>query len=143
MESSGLATPSRAVDETALAKLNVAEVIAAGMSDPEFKRETRYFTGKMKICVGDRETVVEFDDGALRDTVADVPDEQCKIVVRGTAQHWTELLQPLPRPFYQCLQTTAVKHGLELSATNETFAYLPALNRLTVLLRHAFREFSA
>ncbi len=38
-------------------------------------------------------------------------------------------------PLYQCLQTTSVKHGMHLSTTNETFAYLPALNRLVALLR--------
>jgi hypothetical protein len=45
------------------------------------------------------------------------------------------MLQGYPVPFYQCLQTAAVKHGLELSTTYETFAYLPALNRLVQLLR--------
>ena len=33
------------------------------------------------------------------------------------------------------LAMSAVKHGLQLSTTNETFAYLPALNRLVQLLR--------
>jgi len=121
------------------AGIDAADVIARGMDDPEFSREIRFFTGKLKICIGNQTSVVEFDDGALRGPVEDAEDDDCKIVVRGDDDHWSELLQPYPRPFYQCLQTTSVKHGLHMSTTNETYAYLPALNRLVVLMRSACR----
>ena len=45
------------------------------------------------------------------------------------------MLAEYPVPFFQCLQTTSIKHGLLISATHQTFAYLPALNRLIALLR--------
>lgn len=119
-----------------MVNLDVADSIRGAMDDPEFSREMRFFTGAIKIAVADEETVAEFDDGTLVQVGArEVPDEQCKIVVRGTEEHWDNLLAPYPVPFYQCLQTTNVKHGLELSTTNETFAYLPALNRLVQILR--------
>lgn len=121
-----------------MADVDIASTITSGMSDPEFSREMRFFTGAMKIGVGDRMTVATFDDGKLVGVVdQDVPDDQCKIVVRGTQDHWDHLLAEKPVPFYQCLQTTTVKHGMYMSTTNETFAYLPALNRLTQLLRAA------
>lgn len=106
------------------------------MDDPEFSREMRCFDGALKIAVAGRETVAEFQDGKLVSASAGtVPDAQCKIVVRGTEEHWSNLLARYPVPFYQCLQTTSVKHGLEMSTTNETYAYLPALNRFVELLR--------
>jgi hypothetical protein len=120
--------------------VDVAAVLRDGMTDPELKREFRFFDGKLKLGLGGEQTTATFADGALVDVVGDVPDAECKIVVDGTREQWENLLQRYPKPFYQCLQTTAVKHGLQLSATNETFAYLPALNRLVVLMRQAYNE---
>ena len=113
--------------------------ISRGMSDPEFSREMRFFTGSFKIVVADIETVATFDDGKLVDAVetTSVSDDHCKIVIRGTREHWDFMLERYPVPFYQCLQTTVVKHGMHMTTTNESFAYLPAFNRLVQLLRAA------
>lgn len=117
-------------------KIDLVRTIRDAMNDPEFHREMRFFDGSIKIGVAGEETVAEFVDGALVSVaVTDVPDLACKIIVRGTDEHWKNMLAPFPVPFFQCLQTTNVKHGLELSSTNETFAYLPALNRLVQILR--------
>lgn len=117
--------------------IDMKRVCETAQSDPEFKRETRYLSGIVKVQVGPDVSLLHFDNGdLLHVATSDLPDEQCKIVVRGTSDHWSNLLEPYPKPFYQCLQSTAVKHQLHLSNTNETFAYLPALNRLTVLIRN-------
>ena len=117
-------------------RIDLAQTITDAMHDPEFKREMRYFDGKIQIGIGDEVTVAEFADGHLVSArVSEDPDSDCKIIIRGTDQHWANMLVRYPVPFYQCLQTTNVKHGLELSTTNETFAYLPALNRLVAILR--------
>ena len=117
-------------------KIDLVRTLRYAMNDPEFHREMRFFDGRIKIGVAGEETVAEFADGALVSVaVTDVPDADCKIIIRGTDEHWTNMLAPFPVPFFQCLQTTNVKHGLELSTTNETFAYLPALNRLVQILR--------
>jgi hypothetical protein len=50
------------------------------------------------------------------------------------------MLEPLPKPFYQCMQSTAVKHDLYMNVSNETFAYLPALNRLMQMMRSEFNK---
>jgi hypothetical protein len=123
-----------------MALVDVGAVYSAGMEDPELRREMRFFTGKVKIGVGGEFTTVAFEEGQLLGVEGDVPDGECKIVIDGTTDHWKHLLAPLPVPFYQCLQTTSVKHGLKLSTTNETFAYLPALNRLVVLLREDYNK---
>lgn len=117
-------------------KIDLVRTLRYAMNDPEFHREMRFFDGSIKIGVAGEETVAEFADGALVSVaVTDVPDSACKIIIRGTEEHWANMLAPFPVPFFQCLQTTNVKHGLELSTTNETFAYLPALNRLIQILR--------
>lgn len=117
-------------------KIDLASAITEAMHDPEFSREMRFFNGAIKVGVAGEETVAEFGDGALRSAaVADVPDERCTIIIRGTQDQWDNMLARFPVPFYQSLQTTNIKHGLELSSTNETFAYLPALNRLIQILR--------
>lgn len=120
-----------------MAPVDVAAVAREGMDDPEFSREMRFFDGRLKIEIAGEPSVLEFEDGSLTGTSDDAPDEECEIVVRGDGEQWGNLLEPYPKPFYQCLQTTAVKHGLQMSTTNETFAYLPALNRLVVLMREA------
>lgn len=120
-----------------MAIVDVTSVLQDGMADPELKREFRFFTGQLKVVVAGESTIATFDDGQLVAVVDDGSDRDCQIVIDGSAEHWENMLQAYPKPFYQCLQTTAVKHGLRLSSTNETFAYLPALNRLVSLMRLA------
>jgi hypothetical protein len=108
----------------------------AAMNDPEFSREMRYFNGKLKLAIDADETVLSFNDGKLAGISKDtVSDADCRVFVKGTHAMWTNMLARYPVPFYQCIQTTNIKHGLKLSTTNETFAYLPALNRLLQILR--------
>lgn len=119
-------------------KLDCKQFAEVARSDFEFTREFRYLTGKVKLEFGGGEVwVLEFDGGKLadvKDGIA-VSDSDCKIVVGGRSDQWDELLQVKPRPFYQCIQSAAVKHQMKISDTNETFAYLPGLNRMTSLLR--------
>ncbi|GGO76269.1 hypothetical protein GCM10011348_03070 [Marinobacterium nitratireducens] len=104
--------------------INIPELVEVAVSDPEFSREIRYFNGILKLAIESDEFSIKFDDGKLVSVEnRSVPDEECKIFVKGTAEHWGKMLEPYPVPFYQCFQTTAVKHGLVLSSTNETFAY--------------------
>lgn len=108
----------------------------AAMSDPEFSREMRYFNGKLKLAIDSDETILDFVEGKLASaSKQSVPDEDCKVFVKGTLDQWTNMLAKYPVPFYQCFQTTNIKHGLKMSTTNETYAYLPALNRLLQFLR--------
>lgn len=116
--------------------INLKAEATAAMKDPEFSREMRYFNGKLKLAIDDEETVLEFVDGKLVDSnEKSAPDADCKIFVKGNTDQWTNMLAKYPVPFYQCFQTTNIKHGLKMSVTNETYAYLPALNRLLQIMR--------
>ena len=109
--------------------------------DPEFRRETRYLHGAVKVGIADDTYVLHFDNGKLALLSGDEKsDADCKIVVKGTRDHWINMLADKPKPFYQCLQSTAVRHGLKISDSNETFAYLPALNRMMVLMRQTYNK---
>lgn len=109
--------------------------------DFEFKRETRYLNGIIKCDFPTRSVALHFEEGKLlKVEEAKYDDDKCTIVIRGTAEQWEALLQHKPLPFYQCLQSSNIKHGLHLSINNETFAYLPALNRMTTLMRNARPE---
>ena len=110
-------------------------------NDPEYSRETRYFTGLIKIEIDNVAQILSYDNGKLKDiTSGDTKDENCKIVVRGDKDTWLNMLQLKPKPFYQCMQSTAVKHDLYMNVSNETFAYLPSLNRLMQMMRAEFNK---
>lgn len=120
-----------------MALVDMRGVAETARSDPEFKRETRYLNGVVKIDVAGEPHLLRFADGKLTAVdMSELPDSDCKIVVRGTREHWLAMMEKHPKPFFQSLQSTAIKHQLHLSDTNETFAYLPALNRLMQLIRN-------
>lgn len=109
--------------------------------DFEFTRETRYLNGAVKIGIAGEDHVLSFADGRLESVdQRTIADGDCKIIIRGDADTWKDMLAEKPRPFFQSLQSTAVKHGLSITDTNETFAYLPGLNRMMVLMRQIARK---
>lgn len=106
------------------------------MNDPEFERAMRYFTGTLAIVIDGDSVAFDFADGQLVGPLT-TPAADADIMISGTQAQWDEMLAEYPRPFYQCLQTTSIKHGMELNNTAVFYAYLPALNRLVSLLRAA------
>lgn len=124
--------------------INLERFKQLALEDFEFKRETRYLNGIIKCDFPAGTVALHFEDGKLvKVEEARYDDDKCTIVIRGTGDQWEALLQKKPRPFYQCLQSSNIKHGLHLSDNNETFAYLPALNRMTTLMRNARPEGAA
>ncbi|WP_075293036.1 hypothetical protein [Pararhizobium arenae] len=121
--------------------IDLEKFVKLAQEDFEFKRETRYLNGIIKCDFPTRCVALHFEDGKMTKVEeAAYDDDKCRIVIRGTAEQWDALLQKKPLPFYQCLQSSNIKHGLHLSNNNETFAYLPALNRMTTLMRDARPE---
>lgn len=112
---------------------NILEILK---TDPEYSRETRYFTGLIKIEIDNSQQILEYDNGQLiKISNNNTDDSKCKIIVKGDKNTWLNMLEEKPKPFYQCMQSTAVKHDLYMNVSNETFAYLPALNRLMQIMR--------
>ncbi|MES0172556.1 hypothetical protein [Mesorhizobium sp. M0006] len=114
--------------------VDISRLLDAARADFEFCRETRYLNGTLSVTIGADTTTLEFNDGKLAG-IGGPAGGRHVISVGGTTEQWEALLADRPKPFYQCLQSAAVRHGMTLSSTDETFAYLPALNRLTTLMR--------
>lgn len=115
--------------------IDIDRLVALARKDFEFKRETRYLSGTIGVSIGDEKVSLAFDDGELKGVGQANGTGRHRIDIGGTPEQWEELLRDKPAPFYQCLQSAAVRHGMQISTTDETFAYLPALNRMTVLMR--------
>ena len=114
--------------------VDISRLLEAARADFEFCRETRYLDGTLSVAMGNDTAKLGFQDGKLTG-VGGLAGTRHVISVGGSIEQWEALLKDKPKPFYQCIQSAAVRHGMTLSTTDETFAYLPALNRLTTLMR--------
>jgi hypothetical protein len=115
--------------------IDIKKFQESAVKDPEFKREMRYYDGSIRLGIGDGESyVLTFRDGVMT-AAAGAAGTNPAIFVEGSEAQWAAMLEPLPKPFFQSLQSSAVRHGVKLSTTDATFAYLPALNRMMQLLR--------
>ncbi|MGL9730309.1 hypothetical protein [Enterococcus sp. DIV0756] len=104
--------------------------------DPEFSREIRYFNGRLQFVIGERCFTLTFSDGTLvKHEEGTFIDPTVEILIQGDDYLWEQMLKPIPKPFFQCLQTTQVRHGMQVSDKFYTFAYLPALNRMVAIMR--------
>jgi hypothetical protein len=113
-----------------------AAVLTKAADDFEFSREMRYYTGKFHVRVGDVAWLATYDDGKLTEVgSSDTNPGDAAIWIQGTREQWEDMTAEYPRPFFQSLQSSSAKHGVQLSNTNELYAYLPALNRLMQIFR--------
>lgn len=118
-----------------------AQVLQSADKDFEFSREMRYYTGKLHVAIGDQAWLAAYDDGKLLSVGPSGTDPQdAAIWVRGTREQWEDMTARYPRPFFQSLQSSSVRHGVQLSNTHQFFAYLPALNRLMQIFRQLNAE---
>jgi hypothetical protein len=118
-----------------VAVINIQTFKERAGKDPEFLRAMRYYDGVLRISVGDTESYdLTFRDGKM--TGAGASDAGGPMIfVKATEEQWSAMLAEYPKPFYHSLQSSAVRHGVLLSGTDATFAYLPALNRMMQILR--------
>jgi hypothetical protein len=118
-----------------VALINIQAFKERAKRDPEFLRAMRYYDGVVRISVGDTETYdLTFREGKM---TGGGPGDvgEATISVKATEEQWSAMLAEYPKPFYHSLQSSAVRHGVVLSGTDATFAYLPALNRMMQILR--------
>lgn len=119
--------------------LDFATVLHKANEDFEFTREIRYYTGRLHVTIGEQAWEAEFHDGKLisvNDASAAGPHDAA-LAISGSVEQWEKMTAPYPPPFFQSLQSSSIKHGVQLSNTDQLFAYLPALNRLMQIFRQA------
>ena len=117
-------------------KLDIQKVLNALANDPEFMREIRYYSGSLKMNMGEDTYVLTFANGRPVDAVDSIdPFARVTTEITGTDDMWKNLLAKKPVPYYQCIQTTCVKHGMTFTDDTKSLAYLPAWNRMVFVLR--------
>ena len=109
-------------------------------ADPEFGLAARHWDDALRLDIGDTSHLLRFRDGRLAGVERCAPDAACDLFVGASEAEWRELLEPVPRPYYQDLFGAQLAHGIRLPEDPLAYAaYYPALRRLLQLLR-ASRE---
>ena len=117
-------------------KVDVKKLQGILTEDKEFNREIRYFDGTVKMVMGDATYCLLIKDGKLVTITDDLPaDTTADTEFGGSDFQWSNLLAPVPVPFYQCIQTSCVREGMTMSNDVKSLAYLPAWNRLIRVMR--------
>lgn len=117
-------------------KVDVTKLEAILNEDREFNREIRYYDGTVKLLMGDNTICLLIKDGKLVKLTDELPaDTTADTEFQGTDYQWSNLLAPVPVPFFQCIQTSCVREGMSMSNDAKSLAYLPAWNRLIRVMR--------
>ena len=117
-------------------KIDMEKYFGIASQDREFNREIRYFDGTVKLIMGDDVYHLIIKEGKLL-MITDELSKECAAdtIFEGNDDQWSNLLAKVPVPFYQCLQTSCVRHGMQMSNDVKSLSYLSAWNRMTKLLR--------
>ncbi len=106
--------------------------------DGEFRIAARHWTATLRLDVGDRSHAIRLQDGRVESVAACPAASDCDVFVTAPRDTWEQMLQAVPRPFYQDLLAAATHHGVALNADLlEIAAYYPALRRLLEILRES------
>ena len=106
--------------------------------DEEFRLQARYWDGALQLQFGDQVHVLRIADGAVTDVddTALAEDEPCTVIISAPVADWSELLAPIPRPFYQEFYPASWHHGFELRGDPDyVWPYYAALRRAGEILR--------
>jgi hypothetical protein len=111
---------------------------ARANGDGEFRLAARAWTATLRLDLGDESRSLRIQDGAVRDVAACAAAAPCDVFVSAPGAAWEQLLEAVPRPFYQDLFGATVHHGFALGPdAMDWAAHYPALRRLVDLLRLA------
>lgn len=102
--------------------------------DGEFKLAARYWTGGLRLEIGDTVSGFTMVDGEIRD----VPPKAGRgvVIVSGTAAQWEPLLETVPARFYNDLSAVIGAKGLRRRGDELIWwQYYPAIQRAIELMR--------
>ena len=99
--------------------------------DPEFRLAARFWDATLRLDFGDASMRLRLRDGSLAVVEPCAAEAPCDLFVGASEPEWRELLEPVPRPYYQDLFGAHVAHGIRLPDDPLAHAaYYPALRRL-------------
>ena len=111
---------------------------AAANDDAEFKLAARFWTATLRLDVGDQPYLLKLRDGVIASFSPLTPPEaiQHDLRIAAPESDWRELLQPVPRPFYQDLMAARLRHNFIVEGDLLGFnPYYRAFNRFIQLMR--------
>ncbi len=110
-------------------------VTSAANSDGEFKLAARLWNADIRLDVGSDAYLLRMREGRISEFAkADVSKWDAKI--SAPERDWKELLQPMPKPFYQDLMAAMTRQGFKLEGDLLGFnPYYRAMCRLFELMR--------
>jgi hypothetical protein len=115
-----------------------ADVVAERCgADAEFRMAARYWTGSLRLEIGEEVIDLRIDDGVISAGGPDRPPGKGAghIGLAGPDEVWNQLLAPVPRPFFNDIMP-AQAFGLRHEGDAETmWQYYPAVRRLVELMR--------
>ncbi len=107
-------------------------------ADGEFALHARFWNATVKLRAGAASYRLDIRDGKLSGCTPWLGAIASDLSIEAEESDWTELLAPLPRPFYQDLYAATIHHGFAVSGDTLNYcAYYPALRRLVELMREA------
>ena len=107
-------------------------------ADGEFRLAARHWTATLRLDVADESHAIRLEDGQVTGVTACAATRDCDVFITAPRHTWEQMLQPVPRPFYQDLLAAAAHHGVVLNSDwLDIAAYYPALRRLVEILRES------
>ena len=105
-------------------------------SDGEFGLHARMWDSTVRISIGDEKTRIDIEGGTIREIQNWYGGGPTDLSISASQRDWDELLQAVPKPFYQDLYPASIHHGFEITGDRDNYcAYYPAVRRLIEILR--------
>ncbi|MFN0147961.1 MAG: hypothetical protein ACKVT1_15765 [Dehalococcoidia bacterium] len=116
----------------------LARLPAACTADGEFRLAARYWTGTLRLDLGDEAADLQIDDGtvsAVGPASGALPAGTGNVGLRAPAATWAKILAAVPPPMFNDVMPARAA-GMELLGDTESFwQYYPAVRRTVDLLR--------
>jgi hypothetical protein len=105
-------------------------------ADAEFALHARFWNATVKLGVGAANYRLDIRDGAVKGCAPWYGAIAADLAIEADEAEWANLLEPMPRPFYQDLYAATIHHGFSVVGDTRNYcAYYPALRRLIELMR--------
>jgi len=116
--------------------LDFSKMPARANADGEFALHARFWNATVKLRVGQATYRMAVRDGKLTECAPWLGTVACDLSIEADEADWANLLEPMPKPFYQDLYAATIHHGFSVAGdTLDYCAYYPALRRLIELMR--------
>jgi len=118
--------------------IDFATLAERANDDGEFALHARFWNATIKLRIGQTTHRLDVRDGRLADRGAWFGAIAGDLTIEAEESEWANLLEGMPRPFYQDLYAATIHHGFTVAGdTRHYCAYYPAVRRLIELMRSA------